>query len=117
MNPIYLSLELNNAEFRKVVRHIHNNMFFGVKRIAPNLRHLVLHSIGDQKNDDLSTSEVFIEKQIQDSNISTDEMTDIIKNLNWYLKLSCGYEHYLVTIDKRTDMITDRDFTKKALEI
>ena len=115
---IWLKIELDQEDYSKIIKHVHTAMFFGIKRIAPNLRHLILHSVGDNLDftgdlQDISKAEVFLEKKIEDGNINKDNLKAILLDKNWYIKFICKDvedQFYEVVIDKKSEFIIDRQF-------
>jgi len=94
-------------------------MFFGIKRIAPNLEHLILHSIGDNLDttgnlQDIQVAEVFLEKKIDSSKISVEALTNVIKDPAWHIRFTCSENaelKYEIIIDKKSDHIISREYT------
>lgn len=114
---VWLEIELNKVDFGKLCDHIDNNMFFGVKRIGPNLQHVVFHSIGDDLIDtedsyDITRSEIFIEKKIEDKKLSKEALANIISDKNWYLKFVYGNTMLSIVVDKISGYITYRKLRK-----
>lgn len=112
---VWLEIRLSTEQFEKVVDHIANSMFFGVKRLAPNLRHVVFHSIGDHMHDDnqiIEDADIYIEKKISDKNIDSKSLATIISDKNWNLKFTDLDRSLNVIIDKITGMITYRKLLK-----
>lgn len=115
---IWLKIELDQEDYSRIIKHVHTAMFFGIKRIAPNLRHLILHSVGDNLDftgdlQDVQKAEVFLEKKIEDGNINRDNLKAILADKNWYIKFICkGVEEqfYEIVIDKKSEFIIDRQF-------
>ena len=115
---IWLKIELDQEDYSRIIKHVHTAMFFGIKRIAPNLRHLILHSVGDNLDftgdlQDVSKAEVFFEKKIEDGNINKDNLKAILADKNWYIKFICKSvedQFYEIVIDKKSEFILDRQF-------
>lgn len=116
---VWLRIDLDIEDYTKIIKHIHKNMFLGVKRLAPNLQHLVIHSVGDNLDltgdlQNIQQAEIFLEKKIEDSKITVDNLTSIIKDSKWHIRFACPEDEglkYEIVIDKKSDLIEERDFT------
>lgn len=122
MNSVWLKATLTKEEYNRTIAHIHNAMFFAIRRVAPNLRHIVLHSIGDEIDvtdaDWPKKAEVFLEKKIEDNSITTEALTSIIKGPVWHVKFCCYDDNslfYSIIVEKKTDLIVEREFSTPIL--
>lgn len=113
---VWLNIEVNIIEYKKLVKHITDNMFFGIKRISTNLRHILFHSIGDAMHDDLQDfehAEIFIEQKIDDKDLEPDIIKEIIKNDKWYIRINYPSKdikkYFLFIVDKESDLILFRE--------
>ena len=113
---VWLEIELPAEKFYKIVKHITYNMFFGVHRLSTNLRHVILHSIGDalDRHGDLQNfrkAEVFLEQRIKDEDIDPNSLKEILEHKNWNIKLLNKAEKnssFYFVVDKESGYILDR---------
>lgn len=115
---VWISLEVDAQEYQKLAKHIQNNMFFGIKRIAKNLQHMIFHSIGDHMYEDIQdieNAEIFLQQKIEDDTLKPDVLKNILEDDKWYIRTKCPNKNkkegntLFFIVEKESDLILFRE--------